>query len=218
MSDELDFFDDPTPAVSTDPEPAPVETPPAPSGPSAEEIAAMQKRLENAEKWQQDFARLAGQMGGQQPQAQQPDYFTKLVQDPNGFVSEIVGSATQAARAQLQEMQAIEKVRSEFPELAPFEEMVDWGALMQKAGPQFMQKHGRQPSFEEALRESASLFKSSLQGTGVNPQAGQREVLRLNAGGSPPPAAQGLEGLDLNKLSKEEFYKLKAELEAKNYQ
>lgn len=214
MSDELDFgFESETTGTPITPEVMPPETT-APAGPPPEEFAAMQKRLENAERWQQDLQRF---VSGQQPQQQQPDPIQRLVQDPDGFYQDLSTRAINAARAEMQEEAAINKVRSEFPELAPFEQVIDWGALMKITAKPFFEKHGRKPSLEEALRESATYFKSNLQGSGNAQQQAQRDVLRLNAGGSPPPNAAGALP-DPNTLSREAFYAKQAELQKQYYQ
>lgn len=195
MSDDLDFdFDlegDSQGQQVESPEAA-TETPPAtPTGPSPEDYATMQRRLESAEKWQQDFMRLAGQMGGNgQQQQQEADRLTKFIQDPEGYEQELLSKAQNMAVERVREEQAISKIEAEFPELVPFKNLFDWGEVMQTTTPQFMQKNGRKPTFEEALRDSATYLKQTLFGNTANQQAGQREVMRLNVGGSQPPTGQ----------------------------
>lgn len=198
MSDEFDF-DFGTDPVETPPAPTEPPAPAAPTGPSAEEFNALQTRLANAERFQQDAQRFFS--GNQQQPPNPQDEFQKFLQDPNGFKSEIIQNAVTLARQEMAEQQAVAKIESEFPELAYLKNLVDWGQLMQQTAPQFQQKHGRIPSLEEALRESATFLKEKLQGTGANPQV-NREVLRLTPGnGSAPPV-----GLDPSSMTDAQWF------------
>ena len=213
MSDELSFFESEPEAQAPAPEQAQPTEPAQQSQPQVtpEQIADMQRRLESAERWKQDFQRMSAQLAGI-PQETQPDpnqRLTEFLKDPIRFEEELLSKAEQRAIERAEQQAIISDRRAKHPELAQLEGLIDWEAAMGQAANTFRQKNGRVPSFAEALDESIAYVKSNIQGILQGSQAqsqGQvatRMAMNLDLSGGQPTTQQ----VDPMKMSDSEWVK-----------
>lgn len=199
MSDDtLSFFDDPidSPSPAPSPSPDPTGDPAAPPSPgaSADQIAAMQTRLENAERWREDVGRMLLGQNGQPQQQQQEDpqvLLQQLLTNPQEVLQNTVAQSVTAAQEAMRNQAIIDDRRAKHPEISKLEGLINWETAMQSAAQSFYQQHGRNPSFAETLDGAIESVKSGLQGIlpgGQQPNPGtNRQVMNMDiAGGNQP--------------------------------
>lgn len=215
MSDELGFFDDPSPieseAIETPQENITTE-PAQTQGIDPAEVAALRDQVTALDRWKQEAGRFFAGQGAQaapDPQAE----LLNMLQDPTKFRQELVSEAARVAQEQAEQAAVIAQTRAKYPELAPFE-----GAIAQEwesAGQALYAKTGKVPSFAETLEASISQFKTKLQGyqsvlsqqqTASNLQ---NQALNLSVGGQSPKPGEPTAD-QLRSMSSDDFARLRA--------